>query len=443
MPRRQLRHAPAVIEIHEGDTRKLMAAMPANSVHCAVTSPPYFNMRDYGVKGQIGLELSIQAHIRTLTQVFNLVHRVLRPDGTLWLNYGDSYAEGGRGGHRKAMGFHGHRKRVGDFTGKRKRRPGGRIKNKDLIGMPWRLALSLQAQGWWLRSCIIWEKPSCMPESAKDRPTVSHEYVFLLSKSRHYHYDGQAIAEPRAADTNARATRGRNGSYAPPGQNPHNGELAARPIKPVAGWQYGPGTHKSLEHAQPGPKDIARDAMGLKPSTRFGRGAGWREEKGDRKTFRGGGKYTHSESFSPNGKANAQNGNRDPEGELRNARTVWRIPAEPTPVAHFATFPTELARRCLAAGCPPGGTAFDPFGGYGTVGLVADRLQKHAILHELNPAYIELARKRLIAECPLLCEVNVYGAAIGKRERAEHVLGGAAKVAPSTGSRDRPPGSPG
>lgn len=427
-----------MIELHEGDTRKLMAAMAPNSVDCIVTSPPYFNMRDYGVKGQIGLELSIDSHIRALVQVFNLAKRVLNPRGTLWLNYGDSYAEGGRGGHRKAMGFHSHRKRLGDFTGKRKRRPGGRIKNKDLLGMPWRLALALQAQGWWLRSCIIWEKPSCMPESAKDRPTVSHEYIFLLTKSRHYHYDWEAIAEPRAADTNARAARARNGTYAPPGQDPHNGELAARRHhNPVNGWQDGPGTHKPLEHAapKPGPKDVARDAMGLKPSTRFGRGAGWREEKGDRKTFRGGGKYVHGESFSPNGKANAQNGNRDPDGDVRNARTVWRIPAEPTPVAHFATFPTELARRCLAAGCPPGGTAFDPFGGYGTVPLVADRLQRHAIMHELNPAYIELARKRLIAECPLLCQVKVYGAAAKPvRKRARHVLGGNPQGDTSAGS---------
>lgn len=417
-----------MIELHEGDTRQLMAAMAPNSVHCCVTSPPYFNMRDYGMKGQIGLEHSIDSHIRTLTQVFNLVHRVLRPDGTLWLNYGDSYAEGGRGGHRKAMGFHGHRKRVGDFTGKRKRRPEGRIKNKDLLGMPWRLALALQAQGWWLRSCIIWEKPSCMPESAKDRPTVSHEYVFLLTKSRHYYYDAEAIAEPRAADTNARYARARNGWYAPPGQKPHNGyAVAPRHHNPVAGWQDGPGAHSPIEHSapKPGPKDTARDDMGLKPSTRFGRGAGWRKEKGDRKTFRGGGKYTQAESFTPNGKANTQNGNREPDGDTRNARTVWRIPAEPVSVAHFATFPTELVRRCLAAGCPAGGTAFDPFGGYGAVALVADRQQKHAILHELNPAYIELARKRLLAECPLLCEVKVYGAAAKPvRKRTRHLLGG-------------------
>lgn len=282
--------------------------------------------------------------------------------------------------------------------------------------MPWRLALALQASGWWLRSCIVWEKPTAMPESVKDRPTVSHEYVFLLSKSRRYYYDWEAIAEPR---------------------------VATRPHATVNGWDTGLGDHGTIAHNRPGPKDIARIAAGLKPSTRFGRGAGWREEKGDRKTFRGGGKYTHAESFSPNGKANVRSGNRNPDGDMRNARTVWRIPAEPTPVAHFATFPTELVRRCLAAGCPSGGTAFDPFGGYGAVALVADRQQKHAILHELNPAYIELARKRLIAECPLLCEVKVYGAAIGKRERAEHVLGGVAKVAPSTGSRDRTPGSPG
>lgn len=368
-----------MIELHEGDTRQLMAAMAPNSVHCCVTSPPYFQLRDYGVKGQIGLEHSIEAHIRTLTQVFNLVHRVLRADATLWLNYGDSYAEGGRGGS-KADGLPWSRKRTGDFTGRRKRRPSGRIKSKDLIGMPWRLALALQAQGWWLRSCIIWEKPSCMPESAKDRPTVSHEYVFLLTKSRHYHYDGQAIAEPLAADTNARYARARTGGYAPPGQKPHNG-YAVAPRDNYVG----------------GPPVISANRKELAGPT-----------------------YSRHRSSIPGGQSLEAY-----PGDTRNARTVWRIPAEPTSVAHFATFPTELVRRCLAAGCPVGGTAFDPFGGYGAVALVADRQQKHAILHELNPAYIELARKRLIAECPLLCEVKVYGAAAKPvRKRTRHLLGG-------------------
>lgn len=373
-----------MIELHEGDTRQLMAAMAPNSVHCCVTSPPYFQLRNYGVNGQIGLEHSIEAHIRTLVKVFEQVRRVLHPRGTVWLNYGDSFNSGGRGGNstRATSTLQGGLASQEQSRVKRYRRV-GTLKDKDLIGMPWRLALALQADGWWLRSCIIWEKPSCMPESAKDRPTVSHEYVFLLTKSRHYHYDAEAIAEPRVG----------SGSHAT-----------------VAGWDTGPGDHGVIQHNTPGPKDIARIAAGLKPSTRFGRGAGWREEKGNRKTFRGGGKYTHMDSFSPNGKANVQNGNADPPGDTRNARTVWRIPAEPTSVAHFATFPTELVRRCLAAGCPAGGTAFDPFGGYGAVALVADRQQKHAILHELNPAYIELARKRLIAECPLLCEVKVFGA---------------------------------
>lgn len=404
-----------MIGLHEGDCRPILKGLEDATVDCCVTSPPYFNMRDYGVKGQIGLEKTIASHVRVMVNVFREVRRVLKPQGTLWLNYGDSYAEGGRGGHRKSAGFHAHKSREGDLAGKRKRLVKGGVKPKDLIGMPWRIALALQADGWWLRSCIVWEKPSCMPESAKDRPTSSHEYIFLLAKKRRYYYDGAAIAEPRAADTNARYLRARGQDYAPPGQRAQAGPVVGARDNQVGVWGAGEGRKFGkagvIEHNGAGPKDLLRDDMGLKPSTRFGRGAGWREaDKGDRKTFRGGGKYAHNESFNPNGKVNQQNGNRDVEGETRNARTVWRISAAPTSVPHFATFPPELARRCILAGCPPKGTVLDPFSGWGTVGLEADRNQRNAILIELNPAYMKLARDRIHDDAPLLSNFQEAGA---------------------------------
>jgi DNA modification methylase len=184
--------------VYAGDCRELLRQMPADSVQCVVTSPPYWGLRDYGVGGQIGLESSPDDYVKAMVDVFREVWRVLRPDGTLWLNIGDSYnGSGGAGGDYGEGGLKAGQPR---YPGRKV----GSLKPKDLCGIPWRVALALQADGWWLRSDIIWAKGlsfcesyagSSMPESVTDRPSKSHEYVFLLTKNARYFYDAEAVRE--------------------------------------------------------------------------------------------------------------------------------------------------------------------------------------------------------------------------------------------------------
>ena len=183
--------------ILQGDALELLRTLPPESVHTCVTSPPYYNLRDYGVEGQIGNEASVEEYLQALVTVFREVRRVLRPDGTLWVNVGDSYAT--KAGSQPPTNT---RNSCGHTA---KRVPQG-YKKKDLIGIPWQLAFALRADGWYLRQDIIWQKPNCMPESVNDRCTKSHEYIFLLSKSERYYFDASAISEPV---TSARETQGR------------------------------------------------------------------------------------------------------------------------------------------------------------------------------------------------------------------------------------------
>lgn len=177
------------IEIYLADTRAKLADFAGGYFQCCVTSPPYWGLRDYDYPDQIGAEPKLEDYIRDLVVVFREVRRTLRDDGTLWLNIGDCYTSGGRTWRAP------DKKNPGRAMGYRPDTPGG-LKPKDLIGLPWRLAFALQADGWYLRSDIIWNKPNCQPESVKDRPTRSHEYVFLLSKAEQYHFDAERIQEP-------------------------------------------------------------------------------------------------------------------------------------------------------------------------------------------------------------------------------------------------------
>jgi site-specific DNA-methyltransferase (adenine-specific) len=177
-----------------GDCVKGMQTLEAGSVHTCVTSPPYFGLRDYQMDGQIGLEDTPEAYVARLVEVFREVRRVLRDDGTLWLNIGDSYARGFGGGSPGAKSS----TNVGAFKGRKAGRVPAGLSQKDLIGIPWRVAFALQADGWCLRQDIIWYKPNPMPESVKDRCTKAHEYIFLLSKSPRYYFDSAAIREPEA-----------------------------------------------------------------------------------------------------------------------------------------------------------------------------------------------------------------------------------------------------
>ncbi|KKB09383.1 DNA-methyltransferase [Devosia chinhatensis] len=343
------------VSILIGDCREVLKTLPDQSVHCVVTSPPYFGLRDYGVDGQMGLEPTPAEFVQGIVDLFRDVRRVLCNNGTLWLNLGDSYAGSwgaqGRNGQMaercvvQARSIDAHPQKA-SRTGAIPE--GSGLKPKDLIGIPWRVALALQADGWYLRQDIIWAKPNPMPESVTDRCTKSHEYLFLLSKSERYHFDAEAIAEPLADASIARLAQdveGQAGSDRVPGKT--NGRMKA-----VA--------------------------------------------KGNRKTFRGGGVYTQGRSFD-NGAAacNDSVGNEPNERGTRNKRSVWSIATQPFKEAHFATFPPALVEPCILAGCPVGGTVLDPFGGAGTTGLVADRLGRNATLIELNPAYADLARNRI------------------------------------------------
>lgn len=203
-----------------GDCRQTLQTLEPDSVQTCVTSPPYWGLRDYGHDGQLGLEETPDAYVTNMVEVFREVRRVLRPDGTLWLNLGDSYANNGeKKTGRNDEGPEDIARRAAAFnTGARKASTGGNdtrtirvdsgLKPKDLCGIPWRVAFALQADGWWLRSDIIWNKPNPMPESVTDRPTKAHEYVFLLSKSASYFYDAKAIAEPATAADHGRSNLG-------------------------------------------------------------------------------------------------------------------------------------------------------------------------------------------------------------------------------------------
>jgi DNA modification methylase len=314
-----------------GDVIEMLQTIPDRSVRCCVTSPPYWGLRDYGVQGQIGLEDTPEKYVAKMVEVFEEVSRVLTDDGTLWLNLGDSYAASGMGGGGAKQSTN---------TGSRikgHKAPDG-LKPKDLIGMPWRVAFALQAAGWWLRSDIVWAKPNPMPESVTDRPTRSHEYIFLITKSARYYYDADAIKELATSET----------------------------TKMPDGWDTATGSHGTI-HRNGHEKG--------KPSTDKQSGHG-RRHAGFNDRYASMSKEEQS-SF------------------MRNKRDVWIVPSQPFSEAHFATFPENLIKPCILAGTAPGDTVLDPFFGSGTTGVVAQSMGRKYVGIELNPEYVKIAEKRL------------------------------------------------
>jgi DNA modification methylase len=360
-------HAIGNATVYVGDCLESLRTMPEKSVHCCVTSPPYWGLRDYGtarwdggdagcdhrtaatggnekqgpnkgnnnregmpyrdtcgkcgairVDGQFGLEKTPEEYVAKMVEVFREVRRVLRDDGTLWLNLGDSY-NGGAAAPGKIAPSEQRESTRSEFLTGGKIPPQGSaarvasLKPKDLVGIPWRVAFALQADGWYLRQDIIWAKPNPMPESVTDRCTKSHEYVFLLSKSAKYFYDADAVKEAAAY----------------PGDSRHLRKDTRKEVEPLC------------------------------------RDNGSRHRTGN------------------------------PTGETRNRRSVWHISTRPYKGAHFATFPPALIEPCIKAGCPAGGVVLDPFGGSGTTGRVASDLGRSSILCELNTDYVELIRQRL------------------------------------------------
>lgn len=328
-------------KVYLGDALETIKTFPDESIDCVVTSPPYFNLRDYGTAGQIGLEDTPEAYIARLTEVFAEVLRVLKPTGTLWLNIGDSYAVSGKGAGKypdNARRYkQGTNKGILGVTTNYLVSDG--YKAKDLIGIPWQLAFALRADGWYLRQDIIWAKPNPMPESVTDRCTKSHEYIFLFSKTAKYYYDAEAIAEPTAESTIAR-------------------------MKQDIEHQKGSMIVGGIGHSKP---------MKAKPPRYGGR------------------KYTKdTEVFY-----RTKSGNAYELRAKRNKRDVWTITTKPFKGSHFATFPFELASNCILAGCPEGGVVLDPFIGSGTTGVVARKLNRNYIGIEINPEYQKMATRRI------------------------------------------------
>lgn len=339
-------------KIYPGDCLDTIKTFPDQSVQCVVTSPPYWGLRDYGVKGQMGLEKSPEEYINDMVKLFQEIKRVLRDDGTIWVNLGDSYWGGkGQSGHaddkyqnlRVSQGasFNSPASHIG---GRGKTRPSGGkhndIKPKDLIGIPWMFAFALRNDGWFLRSDIIWHKPNPMPESVVDRPTKSHEYIFLFSKSSKYFYDSDAIREPLKESSIIR---------------------------------------------------LSEDVENQIGSNRAHAGA---KSNGNMKAVCKGSFHDHKDDLVQGQRIKEKMNH--PLGA--NKRTVWTMATMPFKEAHFATFPEDLIKPCILAGCPPQGVILDPFMGAGTTALVANKLNRQFVGCELNPEYIKIAQKRIKEE---------------------------------------------
>jgi len=327
--------------IYCGDALCVLRGISAQSVQCVVTSPPYWGLRDYNVAGQLGIEESPDEYVRKIVEIFREVKRVLKNDGTIWLNLGDSYSGSGKGlyGNGKSHGTEGKKQKsnigsVGVLCSARPRHC--QLKSKNLVGIPWRVAFALQADGWYLRSDIIWSKPNPMPESITDRPTRAHEYLFLLAKSKRYFYDVDAIKEKAITEVDNKSHQ----SFGVP-----NGK-----VDRILGKR--------------------RKESGKRWKRTMGRcGTGFKGHSGDR--LADGTTYV-----------------------LRNKRSVWEIATQPHP-AHVATFPEKLVEPCVLAGCPEGEVVCDPFAGSGVTGFVARRLGRKVVLIDLKEEYCMMMVKRL------------------------------------------------
>lgn len=343
------------IQFIQGDALEKLRDMPDESVQCCVTSPPYYGLRDYGVAGQIGMEKTPDEYIAALVSVFSEVRRVLKSDGTLWLNLGDSYAGGGNGGGgsfaKDGIRYAEPGTDKNKATRFGRRGAGAGIKPKDLVGIPWMAAFALRADGWWLRSDIIWAKQNCMPESVTDRPTRSHEYIFLLAKSATYFYDHESIKEPCIYDVNGKGTAPRK-------------------------------AREDLKSHPDGERNGIRPG-GYKNSVNFdGKNAGNEKQRGHSRRHAG---------F--NGRWDKMEKEEQCTG-MRNKRDVWTVAPAQFHEAHFATFPPALIKPCVLASSRVGGAVLDPFAGAFTTCMVAQEFGRNAIGIELNPEYIEIGRRR-------------------------------------------------
>ena len=320
------------VRIMQGDVIERLRDLPDESVNCVVTSPPYWGLRDYGIDGQVGLEPSLPEHLQKMVNVFREVRRVLRNDGTCWVNYGDCYATTPNGRKSKDI--------LGDdrgFVDKPFSTIGNGLKPKDLCMVPNRLAIALQDDGWWVRSEIIWSKPNPMPDSAgsRDRPSVAHEKIFLLTKSKKYFYDPIAVRQP-AKDSSVKRWA-QNLELQKGSDRANGGAKTNGPMKAVGGPSY-----------------RGRDTYG-RHTLEDNLPAGEKRDKQRGHSRRHAGFNDHWDGMSKE----------EQQANGANLRNVWTIATRPSGFEHFAAFPVEIPLTCIKAGCPKGGIVLDPFGGTG------------------------------------------------------------------------------
>lgn len=336
---------------YSGDWIEVLKSLSDESVNCCVTSPPYWGLRDYKHEGQLGLEKTPMEYVSKLVAGFREIKRVLRRDGTCWINIGDCWASStapgcaNKKGRNGNLGKHSYNSGVPQEAPNRSHVEG--LKQKDLVGIPWRVAFALQDDGWYLRSDIIWHKPNPMPESVTDRPTKAHEYIFLLSRSPKYFYDHEAIKEPPSPELIKQIEDGYSGSATKDFGSNGVQDASATKSRIIGGYRKRIDKQRGHSRRHAGFND-RWDHLSVKEQAMCG----------------------------------------------RNKRSVWTVAPANYKEAHFATYPPNLIRPCILAGCPSGGTVLDPFAGSGTTGEVAIELGRKAILCELNPDYLPMIRQR-------------------------------------------------
>lgn len=370
------------VTLYPGDCIEVLRGLPENSVDCVVTSPPYWGLRDYGVDGQIGLEPTLAEHLAVMVAVFEEVRRVLKPTGTCWINYGDCYATAPNGRSASDTKTAGNDDRT--FRDKPFSTIGGGIKSKDLCMIPNRLAIALQDAGWWVRSEIIWGKTNPMPDSSGAyRPSAAHEKIFMLTKTAtgdvwRARDTGEISFFPDLSERCGLITKPdelgvrwvRIGSF-------YDAEICKQGgASGLLGKEH---NRHSLGHAIPEKQRRSpSDSKKQRGHAREHAGFSNRWDDMSKEEQQANGRYLRNYEPAP--------------------LTVWEMATKPFSEAHFATFPPELAERCILAGCPKGGLVLDPFGGAGTTALVALRHGRLAALIELNAEYAEIAKARIEAE---------------------------------------------
>lgn len=382
--------------ILQGNVLTVLKTLDNESVDCCVTSPPYWGLRDYGVEGQLGLEKTPKEYIEKMVEVFREVKKVLKKEGTLWLNLGDSYATTNSGNMGAKSGLHGaytsetYHNTIADIYCKKTRPPiPSGLKSKDLVGIPWRVAFALQADGWYLRSDIIWHKPNPMPESVTDRPTKAHEYLFLFSKQPHYYYDAEAVKE----DASGRSCGNRNYKYdGVPGMETKQGILA------VADKEYHTRNLRSVWTIPTQPYKEAHFATFPEALVVPCIKAGTSEKGVCPECGKAWVRVVEKQSF---GKAHSATkfDKTMQGGPLSGSRQAYRAQGleGPPPVITTGWRPT-----CSCGKNPVPATILDPFFGSGTVGVVAKKLGRNYIGIELKPEYCAMAQKRIDDECGTL-----------------------------------------